>query len=463
MGFEEVAQYALDIAENGYHLHHRVKFSIDRGQEAITRWPYNAKYWLQNGTGRQTLGSLMVNKDLGKLIRYMIDAERNTLASGGARSDAIWAARDAFYKGEPARAVDKFFKEHLDGQMTYEDMANYQGKWDAPLHTTYRGYDVYTCNAWSQGPRLILMLNMLENFDVKALGLSTAEYIHVISQVINLARSDSHKYLGDPDFVDIPQELYSKAYARERIKLIDREKAFQDMPPWGDPGNMKNVHPDSPKTFATETPENYARGADPMSQQNSLDTTCLNVMDAQGNVFSMTESDGHLSTPLIPGWGFGLGSRGRQFNLDPNLANVVAPGKRPRNTNTPFVIMKDGKPLLGLSLAGGDLQAQALMQIFLNVVEWGMTPQQAMDHPRFGSYNFPGTGREVNSGPGRLNLEGRIPSETFEALSKLGHKIENLGWWSYASGDGTITYRDPVTGFIMAAADPRREMYALGY
>lgn len=461
--FEDVARYTLDIAENGFHLHHRLKYSMDRGQERVKRWPYNAEYWLQNGEGRQRLGSLIVNKDLGKLIRYMIDAERHTLAGGGTRSEGIRAARDAFYKGEPARAVDRFFAEHVDGQMTYEDMAGYEGEWDEPLHATYRGYDVYTADAWSQGPRLILMLNMLENFDLQALGYNTPEYIHVISQVINLAMSDSHKYLGDPDFVDIPEELYSKEYARQRITLIDRESAFQDMPPWGDPRNMGAVHPDSPTVFARAAGGRDAGAIDPMIEQNTMDTTCLNVMDADGNIFSMTESDGHMSTPMIPGWGFGLSSRGGQFNLDPSLANVVAPGKRPRNTNTPFIIMKDGKPFLGLSLAGGDLQAQALLQIFLNVVEWGMTPQQAMDHPRLGSYNFPGTGSEINTGPGRLNLEGRIPAETFATLEGWGHRVQSWGLWSYASGDGTITYRDPLTGFIMAAADPRREMFALGY
>ncbi len=459
--FEDVAGYTLDIAENGFHLHHRLKYSIDRGQQRIKRWPYNAEYWLQNGEGRQRLGSLITNKDLGKLIRYMIDAERSALAGGGTRSEGIRAARDAFYKGEPARAVDRFFDEHVDGQMTYEDMAGYEGAWDEPLHTTYRGYDVYTADAWSQGPRLILMLNMLENFDVQSLGYNTAEYIHVISQVINLAMADSHKYLGDPAFVEIPEQLYSKEYARERITLIDMDAAFTDMPPWGDPRNMNAVHPDSPTVFVSET-----RGVDaidPMIERNTMDTTCLNVMDAAGNVFSMTESDGHISTPLIPGWGFGLSNRGGQFNLDPDLANVVAPGKRPRNTNTPFVIMKDGKPFLGLSLAGGDLQAQALMQIFLNITEWGMTPQQAMDQPRLGSYNFPGTGSEINTGPGRLNLEGRIPAATFADLERRGHRVESWGLWSYASGDGTITYRDPLSGFLMAAADPRREMFALGY
>lgn len=458
--FEDVARYTLDIAEDGFHLHHRLKYSIDRGQQRVKRWPYNAEYWLQNGEGRQQLGSLIYNRDLGRLIRYMIAAERETLADGGTRSEGIRAARDAFYKGEPARAVDRFFAEHVDGQVTYEDMSGYEGAWDEPLHTEYRGYDVYTADAWSQGPRFILMLNMLENFDLRSLGYNTADTIHVISQVINLAMSDSHKYLGDPDFVDIPAELYSKEYARERITLIDMTRAFPDMPPWGDPRNMRAVHPDSPTVFAAPRADD---AIDPAIERNALDTTCLNVMDAAGNIFSMTESDGHMSTPMIPGWGFGLGSRGGQFNLDPELANVVAPGKRPRNTNTPFVVMKDGKPFLGLSLAGGDLQAQALLQIFLNIVEWGMTPQQAMDQPRLGSYNFPGTGSEVNTGPGRLNLEGRIPAPTFAELERRGHRVQSWGLWSYASGDGTITYRDPVTGFLMAAADPRREMFALGY
>ncbi|MHB8093839.1 MAG: gamma-glutamyltransferase family protein [Candidatus Aminicenantales bacterium] len=454
--FEQAAQYVLEVAENGYHLHHRQKYSIDQGAERIGKWPYNAGFWLQHGGGRQQLGNLMVNKDLGKLVRYMIDAERKSLAEGKSRSQGIQAARDAFYKGEPARAVDKFYKEFVDGQMTYEDMAGYQGRWDPPLHTTYRGYDIYACDTWSQGIRFIEILNILENFDLKRLGYNTPEYIHLLSQAINLAISDCHQYAGDPKFVDVPKELSSKEYARERMKVIDQSKAFQDMPPWGDPRALKSIHPDSPRSFVKDQP---AAKVEP----KFIDTTCLNIMDAQGNIFSITPSDGHLTTPLIPGWGFGLGNRGSQFNLDPSLANVVAPGKRPRNTCSPFVVMKDGKPFMGLSLAGSDAQAQALLQIFLNVVEWGMTPQQAMDHPRFRSFNFPETGQEVNRNPGLIYCEGRIPQETVKALEKLGHNVKCWKAWSYEAGDGTITYRDPQTGFFMAAADPRREMYALGY
>jgi gamma-glutamyltranspeptidase/glutathione hydrolase len=464
MSFEEVAQYALDLAENGYHLYPRQKWLLDTSEKQILKWPYNVEFWYQHGVGKQQLGDLMVNKDLGKLIRYMIDAERRTLAAGGTRSDGIWAARNAFYKGEPAKAVDKFHKEYVDGQMTYEDMANYQGRWDIPLHTNYRGYDVYTCRGWSQGPRMILFLNMLENFDLKALGYNTPEYIHLISQVIDLGMSDCHKYIGDPDFVDIPKALYSKEYARERIKLIDMQKAFQDMPPWGDPWNMKNIAPDSPTKFTMRDDlKQFAVAEANWAKVRFFDTTSVSVMDAEGNLFSMTESDGFMTVPMIPGWGFGLGSRGTQFNLDPNLANVVAPGKRPRNTNTPFIAMKDGKPFMGFSTSGGDQQAQSLLQVFLNVIEWGMNPQRAVDQPRFGSYNFPGTGSEINTNPTQVNLEARFPEETAKALEKIGHKVVWWGLWDWAACAPTVTYRDPETGVLIAAGAVTREIYPLGY
>lgn len=459
MSFTEVAQPALDIAENGYHLYKMQKWLLDEEKQGILKFPYNVKFWFQHGIGKQKVGDIMVNKDLGKLIRYMIDAEQKSLALKGYRSEGIQAARDAFYKGEPAQTVDRFFKEH-NGLITYEDMANYKGRWMAPLHANYKGYDVYVCHGWSQGPRMILFLNMLQNYDLKALGYNTAEYIHLISQVINLAMSDCHKYIGDPDVVDIPKALFSKEYARKRIKLIDKKKAFQDMPPWGDPEKMLNIASDSPKKFTTIEEKRKFEEAE---ESFVFDTTSLNVMDTEGNLFSMTESDGHMTTPMIPGWSFGLGDRMRQFNLDPNLANVMAPHKRPRNTNTPFIIMKDGKPFLGLSTPGGDQQAQALLQVFLNIVEWGMGPQQALDQPRFGSYNFPGTGQEINRNPAQLNLEDRIPKDTAEALKRMGHSIKSWGLWNWRACAPTVTYRDLETGILIAAGDVRRETYALGY
>ena len=299
--------------------------------EEILAFPYNRDFWFQNGVGEQRLGDLMVNADLGRLIRYMMEAEQQALAAGASRSEGIRAARDAFYKGEPARDVDRFFREQ-GGIVRYEDLANYESRWEEPLHASFQGYDVYTGDGWSQGPRIVLMLNMLENQDLRALGYNTPAYIHLLSQVINLAMSDSHKYVGDPDFAPAPDGLYGKEYARERIGLIDEKRAFQDMPPWGDPAAMAAVADGAPTSFvvASGAPASPAvASADGDGPARSIDTSSLNVMDGEGNLFSLTESDGHTFTPLIPGWGFGLGNRMGQFNLDPELANVMAPRQAP--------------------------------------------------------------------------------------------------------------------------------------
>jgi len=465
LSFGEAARPTLRIAEEGYHLYKMQKWMIEDQMDEILAFPYNRDFWFQNGVGEQRLGDLMINADLGRLVRYMMAAEEQALAAGGSRSDGIRAARDAFYKGEPARDVDRFFREQ-GGIVRYEDLAGYESRWEEPLGASFHGYDVYTGGGWSQGPRIVLMLNMLENFDLRALGYNTPEYIHLISQVVNLAMSDSHRYVGDPDFAPAPDGLYGKAYARERIGLIDGKRAFQDMPPWGDPAAMAAVADGAPASFvvAGGAPASLvvadAYGDGPA---RSIDTSSLNVMDGEGNLFSLTESDGHTFTPMIPGWGFGLGNRMGQFNLDPELANVMAPGKRPRNTNSPLLVMKDGQPFMGLSTPGGDQQLQSLLQVFLNVVVWGMSPEQALDQPRFGSYNFPATGSEVNTNPALLRLEDRIPAETAEALRAMGHDVESWGLWNWRACAPTVTWRDPETEVMVAAGDVRRETASLGF
>ncbi|WP_419861886.1 gamma-glutamyltransferase family protein [Candidatus Palauibacter sp.] len=468
LSFGEAAQPTLRIAEEGYHLYKMQKWMTEDQTEGILAFPYNRDFWFPNGVGEQRLGDLMVNADLGRLIRYMMEAERQALAAGGSRSDGIRAARDAFYQGDPARAVDRFFREH-DGIVRYEDMAGYESRWEEPLGTRFNGYDVHTGDGWSQGPRIILMLNMLENYDLRALGYNTPEYIHLISQVIDLAMADAHRYVGDPDFAPAPQGLYGKAYARERIGLIDESRAFRDMPPWGDPVRMAAVAEGAPASFVaaggppTGTVQNLPESDAADSGAPSFDTSSLNVMDDEGNMFSLTESDGHTFTPMIPGWGFGLGNRMGQFNLDPDLANVMAPGKRPRNTNSPLLVMKDGQPFMGLSTPGGDQQMQCLLQVFLNVTVWGMSPEQAVDQPRFGSYNFPATGSEVNRNPAVLYMEDRIPAETAETLRAMGHDVRSWGLWNWRAGAPTVTWRDPETGVMTAAGDVRRETASLGF
>ena len=462
LSFEKVALPTAEIVERGYPLYKMQQYMILANLDSIRKFPYNAQFFLQSEPHGFRIGSLMKNADLGKTIRYMIDAEKKALAAGRNRKEAIRAARNAFYTGEPARAIDKMFRE-LDGLMRYEDMANYQGKWMPPLHTTYRGYDVYSPSGWSQGPRMILVLNVLENFDLKSLGYMTPEYIHIISQAINLAFSDSHKWVGDPDFVKMSDNLWGKPYGKLRAGLIDRNRAFQDMPPWGDPERMLAIAPDSPTRFAAPPGQTEPRLRRSPAEPQQMDTTSVNAMDAEGNLFSNTISDPQTGTPMVPGWGFGLGGRGGQFNLNPDLANVVAPGKRPRNTNSPFLVMKDGRPFMGLSTPGADEQVQSLLQVLLNVIEWHMPIEHALDQPRFGSSNFPGTGGEVNLSPGVLFIEDRISAAVVKDLEGRGHVMRSWGGWNYRTGSPTVTFRDPATGLLVAAADVRREAVALGY
>ena len=256
----------------------------------------------------------------------------------------------------------------------------------APLHTIYEGYDVYVPDGWSQGPRLILFLNLLRQFDVRALGFNTPDYIHLLSQVIALGMADSHRYVGDPDVVDMPPALFSDAYAATRATRVNMERAFPDMPPWGDPTRGLAAAAESPTRF---TP---THGAPAAPAPDPLDTSSLNVMDAEGNLFSLTQSDSHIVSPMIPGWGFGLGRRMAQFNLDPGLANVMAPGKRPRNTNAPVLVMRNGEPVMGLSTPGADQQLQAILQVLLNVIVWDLPPEHALDQTQIRQPELPGHG-----------------------------------------------------------------------
>ena len=454
--FARASAAALDAAEQGYLMHKMQKWLLDTQTERAMRFPYNVQFWFPNGVGRQRVGDLMVNRDLGRLIKYMVDAERQALAGGGTRSDGLRAARDAFYRGQPARAVAEFLTSH-GGILAYDDMAGYAGAWMPSIATRYEGVDVHVPAGWSQGPRLVLALNILRQFDVRSLGFNTSSYIHLLSQAIDLAMSDSHRWIGDPDVIDVPEALYTDAYARLRADLIDMDRAFPDMPPWGDPRAGRAIAADAPTSFTA------SNSTGPESAFEPLDTSSVNVMDAAGNLFSLTESDSHIVSPMIPGWGFGLGRRMAQFNLNPGLANVVAPGKRPRNTNAPVLVMRGGRPLMGLSTPGADQQLQAILQVLLNVIVWDMSPEHALDQPRFGSDNFPTTGTEVNFTPARLNVEDRIPAHTRDALRNLGHDVRSWGAWNYRTGAVTVTYRPPGDPAMIAAADVRRETVALGF
>jgi len=454
MSFTECIQGALELCERGFPAHHYHAAGVWRSypMDTDTVLPYNKEYWFQYGR-QPKVGELIANKDLGKTFRIMINAEQEALANGWGRNAALEAARDAFYKGEIAKATVRFYQQN-GGIITYDDLANYHGKWYEPLKTTYKGIEIYTTPTWTQGLLMIQYFNMLENYDLHELGYNTPEYIHLLSQIINLGMADRHRYFSDPDMVDIPEGLWSKEYAKERIKLIDMDKAFPEAPPAGDPQKMKAI-------LETKNTQNMLAMATPEDSVND-DTTYLCVIDGEGNIFSMTPSDGHVVSPMVPGYGFGLSRRMKQFTLlDPSLASYMEPGKRPMVTPNPMLALKDGKPFLAIGTPGGDQQTQSMLQVLLNYLEWGMNPQLALDQPRFGSYNLIGAFSPHPYYPGRLALEGSFPEELGEALELLGHKVTWKKAWSICSP--CFVVKDPESGLIKGGADVRRESYAVGW
>jgi gamma-glutamyltranspeptidase/glutathione hydrolase len=378
----------------------------------------------------------------------MVRAEEQ--ARGRGRSTGLQASREAFYSAEIAQTIVKF-SEQVGGLLTLEDFTSYHSKLEAPVKVTYRGIDVYGHQTWSQSAALLQALNILEGFDLRRLGHNSPAYIHVLTEALKLAMGDRERYYGDPDFVQVPLEaLLSKDYAAERRKLIDLDKAAPELPPYGDPMAMRAVG----GTMDLSAFLGSAGG-------NAGGTTHLSVVDEEGNIFIATPSGGRLhSGVVVPGMGFTLSHRAEIFYLDAAHANALQPGKRPRTTLVCYLACKDGKPWLTLGCPGGDNQVQADLQLFLNVVEFGMDPQAAVEAPRFSSSSFPGSFYPHAYAPGQLNVEPAIPAHVRDALALKGHRIKAV---PNAGIGAIVTLLDHATGTRAAGADPRRPTYAFGW
>src|SRR5918992_967247 len=403
-------------------------------------FPQGAAYFRPNGRAPEP-GERFIQKDLADVLKTMARAEER--ARGGGRSAGLRAGRDAFYTGDIARKIVSF-SDQVGGLLTLEDFANYHSTLEAPVKTTYRGIDVYGHHIWSQSATLLQALNILEGFDLKSLGHNSPAYIHVVTQALKLAMADRERYYGDPDFVQVPLEaLLSKDYAAERRKLIDLNKAAPEMPPFGDPVAGRAVG-------GTMEINGFRGPAD-----NSTDgTTHLSVVDEEGNIFLATPSGGRLNGGcVVPSMGFTLSHRSEIFYLDPTHANALQPGKRPRTTLVCYFAFKDHQPWLTLGCPGGDNQVQADLQLFLNVVEFGMNPQAAVEAACFSSSSFPGSFYPHAYAPGQLNVELGIPTHVRNELALKGHRINPVP----NAGIGAIVTRlDAEMGTRSAGADPRR-------
>jgi gamma-glutamyltranspeptidase/glutathione hydrolase len=413
------------------------------------KWQSTREVFFPGGKALET-GAILVQKELATTFRRLIQIELDNLTGG--RDKAIQAARDFFYHGEIAEEMVRFVQDQ-GGLLTMEDLAAFHVGVNPPATGSYKGIDVYTCGPWCQGPVSIEALQILEGCDLQGMGHNSADYIHTVLEALKLSFSDRHHYYGDPDFVDVPMEgLMSKAFADERRRAIDPNRAWPEMPEPGDPWRFQSG---APASKGAAKPE-------PVGGRLEADTSYAAVVDRWGNAFSATPSDGIGGAPVATGLGFVISPRGSQSWMDPDHPCSVAPGKRPRLTPNPALAMRDGQVLMPFGTPGGDVQCQSMVQLFLNVAEFGMDPQQAIEQPRVSAWSFPNSFWPHAYHPGLVGVEGRIDPSTVAELNRRGHKVEVWDDWTSRMGSLGAIKVDRERGSLSAGADLRRDGYAMG-
>ena len=454
MSFEQVVTPALELAEKGFPISAAVQASMGTSDEtglgSLDMWPSTAEVFMPGGR-RPAVGDVIVQSDLARTFKRMIEAEKAGARVG--RDAGIQAARDLFYRGEIAEEMARFSQDQ-GGLLTLDDFKEFSVKVEPPEVGRYREYEVYTCGPWCQGPVVAQTLQMLAKDDLASLGHNSVDYAHLVSQALNLAFADRDRFYGDPDHVEVPMAgLLSDDYCQDRRQAVDMARAFSEMPPSGDPWAYQGT-PDR------GTMPKGAPAAVTGLQEQDTSYTC--VVDRWGNAFSATPSDPIDGAPIVPGLGFPISSRGTQNWLDPDHASSLQPWKRPRLTPNPSMVLRDGKLFMPFGTPGGDAQCSAMVQMFLNIVEFGMDPQAAIEEPRFIPWNFPNSFWPHTYLPGRMTVEGRMPADTISGLKSKGHDIETLNDWSPMMGALSGIVVDWEAGTLNAGADPRRDTYAIG-
>jgi gamma-glutamyltranspeptidase / glutathione hydrolase len=475
MSFEEVATPAINYAEKGFPLRQSTAQAIHNQLKFFEKWPDNRKYWLKPDGSEYKPGETIKLPDLARTLRRMVEAERAAKSKG--RAAGIIAARDYFYKGAVAREMVAFLQKN-GTPFDYSDFAEYFARIEEPAKTTYRGYTVYKHGFGSQGPVLLQTLNILENFDLHAMGYGSADYLHTITEAMKLAYADRDTYYADPAFVTVPAEgLLSKQYAKERAKLIDPRRASTSFIA-GNPlpydskvkewhywkADVKDTARD--KSAAVSREDGLASlGLD--SAGVSKDTTHISIIDRDGNIFDSTPSGGWINGAVILGdSGIGMSVRGEQFWLDPTRAAQIRPRARPRYTLTPSIVFKGEVPMMGIGTPGGDNQEQTILQAFLSVVEfwndWYPNLHAAFERPRVQTLHFYGSFWPHTAGFNKLNVEASVPDAVYNELKARGHDVSRIRTFGM-SGCATAVMIDPATQNRIAGADPRRDCYAMAY
>jgi gamma-glutamyltranspeptidase/glutathione hydrolase len=463
----QVLAPALDMAD-GYPMEAELVNTIEHYKEQIKQWPDSRRVMLVHAGAAHEApepGEIFRQPDLAATLRKLVETERRELAAGRDRKAAIYAAYDRFYRGDIAHELAGAVRE-LGGLFTVEDLAGWKVKIEEPVRTRYKGIEVYKLTTWVQGPVMLQTLNILENFDLKAMGYDSARYIHTLYQAMNLAYADRDFYYGDPAFSPAPpiRGLLSKEYARERAKLVRPDRNDADIRP-GDPypfQGEKNPFLAVLEKWHSRMPQPSPITMAEFDRTFRLGTTSVEAADEKGWAVSVTPSGGWVPAVIAGRTGIGLSQRMQSFVLDAseNPYNVLQPGKRPRATLTPSLALKDGKPFLIFSVQGGDTQDQNLLQFFLNVVEFGMTVQEASEAANITSYQMRDSFSDHQSFPGRLTVNSATPTWVRQELTRMGYQLE---YEERSSGPINAIFVDRAHGTLWGGSSNHGEDYGIGW
>ena len=468
LSLKEVLDPAIQMAD-GYAIEGQLADTIEKNKARIKEWPYSKAVFLPHlGEAREAphAGEVFRQPDLAATLRKLVEAEQQALKAKKTRKQALFAAYDRFYKGDIAKELVRGVQEQ-GGLFTEGDLASWKWYLEEPVMTSYKGIDVYKLNTWVQGPVMLQALNILENADLKGMGYNSARYIHTLYQAMNLSFADRDFYYGDPYFP--PEEpikgLLSKEYAKKRYEQIKWDKNDPDVRP-GDPYPYQGGT--NPFTSILEKWRTDG-GPKPKSPEEkkymdafTADTTSIEASDEEGWVVSVTPSGGWVPAVIAGRTGIGLSQRMQSFVLDEadNPYNVLVPGKRPRATLTPSLALKDGKPFLSFAVQGADTQDQNLLQFFLNVVEFGMNVQEAVEAANITTYQLRDSFKDHVSEPGRLTLNDQVPPWVRQDLKKMGYKLE---FERLTSGPINAIYFDREHGTFWGGSSNHGEDYGIAW
>jgi len=470
LSLAEVLAPAIEMAD-GYPIEAQTANSIERMKDEIKKWDYSRKVFLTHpGEEREApyAGEIFRQPGLHAMLLKLVEAEKDALDKGKSRKEAIYAAYDRFYKGDIAEEIVRATRA-AGGLFTMEDLANWKVHIEEPEMTTYKGIDVYKLTSWVQGPVMLQALNMMELFDVKEMGYNSARYLHTLYQVMNLAYADRDFYYGDPYFPpEEPMEgLLSKEYAKQRIKLINPDKNEEEVLP-GDPYMFQdgtNPYLDYLNNWYKKSSMHHEWHTFPDAEYEeafTAGTTTVQAADAEGWVVSMTPSGGWVPAFIAGETGVGLSQRMQSFVLDAalNPYNVLEPGKRPRATLTPSLAMKDGRPFLSFSVQGGDIQDQVLLQFFINIVDFGMTVQEAAEAANIISFQMRNSFDDHSPRPGNVQMRDDMPPWVLDAMREMGYNIDLR---SHTSGPINAIFFDHEHGSFWGGSSNYGEDYGIGW